>query len=327
MTTSHQPPRLPPLSALQRSEACDTGKRWVLHTGTFLIASRQNPLLNSLVEGTIIRNKLSSMSKTRFDHSRLQLASRPGFTMTELMVVISILTILFLLSSVGINRFRESAKQAKCLGNLRQIGIAVLGYASDRGGLLPHTVTGEVDKPTSHSSIWQQDLDPYVPYPKTNPAGAGGGACEPNGNTVWFCPSAQKERGWWGTEPDYAAVGRGSAVAGTSGVFSQNAWGTHIPALRVSLIQNPARCLMVVDACSQQSVKDGTWSARLNLSNLSVSSALPGSSIAPRHGFDGRDSRSGRFGALFCDGHVEAFSYGDPRLRDRTFVQSLLVPF
>lgn len=247
----------------------------------------------------------------------------PAFTLIELLITISIIVVLAILAFLGTSRFRESAKQAKCLSNLRQIGVAVMSYTGDNAGTLPFSVNSDIDKPTAHSSIWQNDLDPYLPYPKTNPSGGG----KPLADSPFHCPSANPLKSWSGTEPDYAAVERFSAGAGASGVFSRNAWGTQVPALKAANILNPERCLMVACACTIASVKDGTWSMKLNVNNLKVSAGVPTSGLAPRHGYDGKDSRSGSVSMLFCDGHVEAFRYSDPRLNDKTFIKNMLVPF
>jgi prepilin-type N-terminal cleavage/methylation domain-containing protein/prepilin-type processing-associated H-X9-DG protein len=252
-----------------------------------------------------------------------QSSRQPAFTLIEVLVSITIVLILAVLTFWGTRHLSESAKTTRCLGNLRQIGTAVLGYAGDHGGALPFLVSGDVDKPASHNSVWQQDLDSYLPYPKVNPTGGG----RPLAGSPFFCPSADPNKSWLGTEPDYAAVGRYSANEGASGVFSQNAWGTFVPALKLVNIRNPERCLMVADACTRHSVLDGSWSMGLNADNLTVSAGVPASGLAPRHGHNGRDSRSGRVNMLFCDTHVEAFSFADPRLKDRAFVQSLLVPY
>jgi len=63
---------------------------------------------------------------------------RSGFTLVELLVVIGIIAVLMgiLLSVVG--KVREAAKTAKCLSNLRQIGVALNLYANEhRGCLVP----------------------------------------------------------------------------------------------------------------------------------------------------------------------------------------------
>jgi prepilin-type processing-associated H-X9-DG protein len=85
---------------------------------------------------------------------------------------------------------------------------------------------------------------------------------------------------------------------------------------------------MVADACNPAvSVKDGTWGlgvSKRNLASDRITAAAPRSGLGPRHGYDGKDSRSGRFGALFCDGHAEMFSYGDARLLDTKFLDNFL---
>lgn len=282
-----------------------------------------------LFDGATTRNKLMFMSQTIQRPSGFAQGKRrsPGFTLTELLVVITIIAVLTGISMTVIGRMKESAKQTGCLSNLRNIGVGVFLYASDHGDDMPSLVSGPVDKPW-HSSIWQQDLDVYVPYPKSNPAGASGGDVPPLPGSVFVCPCAKKERGWWGTLPDYGATGRISNAAGTPGVFSMNAWGSFVQPLKRALIRQPERCMMVADACSGNSVQEGFWSMNVTPETLkSISAGVPASGLAPRHGYNGKDSRSGRFGVVFCDGHVEAFSYGDERLRNPAFVQALTVPF
>ena len=60
-----------------------------------------------------------------------------GFTLIEILVVISILVILstFLVPQVG--AIRERARQTKCLGNMRIIGLALQTYAADNNGNFP----------------------------------------------------------------------------------------------------------------------------------------------------------------------------------------------
>ena len=53
-----------------------------------------------------------------------------GFTVLELVTVISILGIVVSLLLVGINVVRESARRTKCTNNLKQIGLGLLNYES-----------------------------------------------------------------------------------------------------------------------------------------------------------------------------------------------------
>ncbi len=59
------------------------------------------------------------------------------FTLIELLTVIAILLILMALLLPALSRARESAKRAICLGNVRQLGVAVFMYAEEMRGRFP----------------------------------------------------------------------------------------------------------------------------------------------------------------------------------------------
>jgi prepilin-type N-terminal cleavage/methylation domain-containing protein len=56
---------------------------------------------------------------------------RPGFTLIELLVVIAIIAILAAILFPVFAQARESARQATCLSNMKQIGTASMMYVQD----------------------------------------------------------------------------------------------------------------------------------------------------------------------------------------------------
>lgn len=65
-----------------------------------------------------------------------------AFTLVELLVAITVVALLAVLAIPAINQSLLRAKQAASLSNLRQLGMAMLAYASDNHMNLPPRATG-----------------------------------------------------------------------------------------------------------------------------------------------------------------------------------------
>ena len=65
--------------------------------------------------------------------------SRKGFTLVELLVVISIIALLISLLLPSLAKARKEAVSTVCLSNLRELGQATLEYSdSNRGAVIPY---------------------------------------------------------------------------------------------------------------------------------------------------------------------------------------------
>lgn len=76
------------------------------------------------------------MKRTTFD-SRSNKPTAGGFTLVELLVVISIIALLIAILLPSLQKAREQARSVKCLANLHSQGTAINTYASEHNGALP----------------------------------------------------------------------------------------------------------------------------------------------------------------------------------------------
>src|SRR5688572_10747769 len=98
-------------------------------------------------------------------HMRHRRRQRPpsGFTLIELLVVIAIIAILAAILFPVFAQARAKARQAACLSNMKQIGLAVMTYVQDYDELYPvnNMSYAPVDA-NKEFSAWMQHIQPYA---------------------------------------------------------------------------------------------------------------------------------------------------------------------
>jgi prepilin-type N-terminal cleavage/methylation domain-containing protein/prepilin-type processing-associated H-X9-DG protein len=102
-----------------------------------------------------------------------------GFTLIELLVVVAIVSILAALLLPALQGAKNQAKVAKCLSNLKQIGLGIHLYAEDNRGSLPPDFNVLV---TDQYYYWYKLISPYVAAPLS-------AAYTDNTRTVFTCPA------------------------------------------------------------------------------------------------------------------------------------------
>jgi len=125
-----------------------------------------------------------------------------GFTLIELLVVIAVIAILAAILFPIFARARESAKQAKCLSNLHELGQAMKMYGDDWGGRFPDAYEWDW-----HPNLW----DCLSRYAKTS-------------REVFRCPSDTGEIFIQGNPTPFWKAYGGTSFAWPGRNYRENGW-------------------------------------------------------------------------------------------------------
>ncbi|MDB6040141.1 MAG: xcpT 2 [Verrucomicrobiales bacterium] len=121
----------------------------------FVVATKRKAISRK----PMMQNKTTT-NRTRYLHMRSGLvrpkpSAREGFTLTELLVVISIIAILASLLLPAVSRAIAKAQGVRCLSNLKQLQLSCLLYTDDNDGRLPpNNTTIMAGKLTGKPGSW-----------------------------------------------------------------------------------------------------------------------------------------------------------------------------
>lgn len=240
--------------------------------------------------------KATSSQQTRVT----PVAKRYGFTWVELLVVLTIVSLLAALTISALHNARQKARSATCQSNVRQLSMAMQSFVADNHEyplyINPKCELGEYPE---HSTEWVMALEPY-------------GASEP----IWRCPSASPATAVEATRDmtyGYNVYGLAAYVIGNVGnaglglgaleLVIDSASAYH--PVREALVIRPSSMLAVGDAFLgwDRDVSDDTLVLGRNraAAKLVAQNPMSAQRAATRHGACANVS--------FCDGRVEALTF------------------
>lgn len=210
-----------------------------------------------------------------------------GFTLVELLVVISIIAMLLAVLMPALSRAREQARSVVCASNARQTGLALHSYAGGNNGYFPFLTHYYYGYGTSSGPVkdfsyaWFVKLLPYMG------AGLKYNSSLPSSNPekylrLNFYECASRKEKIKNTDIKLQALDYAVNYGGQSGLFPYSHWpvngvppsqwakgASRNPATNISNIKLPSEVYAIIDSAPQQ------YSAGNFASRLWIYSAFP----------------------------------------------------
>ncbi len=258
----------------------------------------------------------AATADSTFASWRLCVEVRNAFTLIELLTVIAIIGILAAIIIPTVGKVRESAKNAQCLSNLRQLSLAVIMAAADNKDVFLPALDKSPPTILKYGS-WTLDIQPYIGNPNASRYAS----------AVMVCPSRN-------IVPPLKTNFYRSSYGGHPRIMVDLA-NESKPLVTLSQINRPSEIILVAD-CGLQTSGDKEGSARVrftkvetaNSGSTGVKPADADKIISDGPDADGdEDTYSGAFrfrhnnrlNAAFCDGHAKQFSKGTIKQRNLHF--------
>ena len=217
---------------------------------------------------------------------------RAAFTLIELLVVIAIIAILAALLLPVLSQSKSSAQSAKCMSNLRQLGIAAELYWDDNGG----NCFSYVFAPTNYGAIyWFGWMGPGPEGQR--PFDLSYGALYPylNGSDVRLCPSLGYALAQFKLKAD--------GVVFSYGYNFYLSVPTERPPVNISRLRQPAQTALIADAAQVNNFQAPASPSNPMLEEWYYLDLETNYSSANNYP-NGHFRHSQKVNVAFCDGHV-----------------------
>lgn len=122
---------------------------------------------------------------------RLKAPIQSAVSLSEVLVVCSIILFLLALLVPGLARAKEQARRVQCASNLKQWGVALQFYRDENNDYIPMEGTAGSTAPFKHGA-WYNELPPYLDMPAYRDVeGVNKAIREFKNGHFWVCPSKE----------------------------------------------------------------------------------------------------------------------------------------